>query len=278
MTMNEIRQEITSNKLVLTAAIVLALLIVAAAIGPLFVPYDPLAMDLDSLRQPPSGSHLLGTDSKGRDILSRIVHGARVSLAVGITASLFSLCIGTVAGLLAGYFGGTVDMVLSQIFDIFLAFPSLLLAIGISAVMPPGLASAMLAITIVSWAGFARLVRGLTLSLKEQTYVEASAAIGATTGRILFRHILPNALPLLLVAGSLRVGGFILLEAALSFLGLGVQPPTPTWGSMISLNRMYINSAPWMVIFPGLAISITVISFNILGDFLRDKLDPRFQG
>ncbi len=278
MTKNEIRQEITSNKLVLTAAIVLALLIMTAVIGPLFVPYDPLAMDLDSLRQPPGGSHLLGTDSKGRDILSRIVHGARVSLAVGIAASLFSLCIGTFAGLMAGYFGGKVDLVLSQVFDIFLAFPSLLLAIGISTVMLPGLASAMLAITIVSWAGFARLVRGLTLSLKEQTYVEASRAIGATTGRILLRHILPNALPLLLVAGSLRVGGFILLEAALSFLGLGVQPPTPTWGSMISLNRMYINSAPWMVIFPGLAISITVISFNILGDFLRDKLDPRFQG
>jgi len=278
MTMNEIRQEITSNKLVLTAAIVLALLIVAAAIGPLFVPYDPLAMDLDSLRQPPSGSHLLGTDSKGRDILSRIVHGARVSLTVGITASLFSLCIGTVAGLLAGYFGGTVDMVLSQIFDIFLAFPSLLLAIGISAVMPPGLGSAMLAITLVSWAGFARLVRGITLSLKEQTYVEASRALGASSARVLFRHILPNALPLLLVAASLRVGGFILMESSLSFLGLGVQPPTPTWGSMISLNRAYIHSAPWMVIFPGIAISITVISFNLLGDYLRDKLDPRFPG
>ena len=278
MTRNDILQEIRSNKLVLTASIVLALLIVTAVFGPLFVPYDPLAMDLDNLRQPPGSSHLLGTDSKGRDILSRIVHGSRVSLTVGITASLFSLSIGTFAGLLAGYFGGKVDLVLSQVFDIFLAFPSLLLAIGISAVMPPGLASAMLAITIVSWAGFARLVRGLTLSLKEQTYVEASAAIGAGTGRIIFRHILPNALPLLLVAGSLRVGGFILLEAALSFLGLGVQPPTPTWGSMISLNRMYINSAPWMVIFPGLAISITVISFNILGDFLRDKLDPRFQG
>ena len=146
----------------------------AAVIGPQFVPYDPLAMDLDSLRQPPSGSHLLGTDSKGRDILSRIVHGARISLAVGIIASLFSLCIGTFAGLIAGYFGGKVDMVLSQVFDIFLAFPSLLLAIGISAVMPPGLASAMLAITLVGWAGFARLVRGITLSLKEQTYVEAS--------------------------------------------------------------------------------------------------------
>lgn len=281
MMKNEIWQDIRSNKLVLTAVIVLTLLIVTALTSPFLTEYvikhDPLAMDLDSLRQPPGGSHLLGTDSKGRDILSRIVHGARVSLAVGITASFFSLCIGTFAGLMAGYFGGKVDMVLSQVFDIFLAFPSLLLAIGISAVMPPGLASAMLAITIVSWAGFARLVRGLTLSLKEQTYVEASRAIGATTGRVLFRHILPNALPLLLVAGSLRVGGFILLEAALSFLGLSVQPPTPTWGSMISLNRMYINSAPWMVIFPGLAISITVISFNILGDFLRDKLDPRMQ-
>jgi peptide/nickel transport system permease protein len=165
----------------------------------------------------------------------------------------------------------------SQIFDIFLAFPSLLLAIGISAVMPPGLTSAMLAITLVGWAGFARLVRGITLSLKEQTYIEASQSLGASSARILYKHILPNALPLVIVAGSLRVGGFILLEAALSFLGLGVQPPTPTWGSMISLNRAYINSAPWMVIFPGLAISITVISFNILGDFLRDKLDPRMQ-
>jgi ABC-type dipeptide/oligopeptide/nickel transport system permease subunit len=143
--------------------------------------------------------------------------------------------------------------------------------------MSPGLTSAMLAITLVGWAGFARFVRGITLTLKEQTYVEASRALGATPARILYRHVLPNALPLILVAGSLRVGGFILLEAALSFLGLGVQPPTPTWGSMISLNRAYINSAPWMVIFPGLAISITVISFNILGDFMRDKLDPKMQ-
>jgi peptide/nickel transport system permease protein len=144
--------------------------------------------------------------------------------------------------------------------------------------MAPGLSSAMLAIVLVGWAGFARLVRGMTMSLKEQTYVEASRAIGATTGRVLFRHVLPNALPLLLVAASLRVGGFILLESALSFLGLGVQPPAPTWGSMISLNRAYINSAPWMVVFPGLAISVTVISFNIIGDFLRDRFDPRFTG
>ncbi|HTP03972.1 MAG TPA: ABC transporter permease [Nitrospirota bacterium] len=270
-------KDLTRNAPALIAVILLILLVLTAIAGPYLAPQDPLAMDLDSLKQPPSKAHLLGTDSKGRDIFSRIVYGTRISLAVAIIASALSLCIGVFFGLIAGYFGGRADIILSQIFDIFLAFPSLLLAIGISAVMPPGLVSAMLAITLVGWAGFARLVRGLTLSLKEQTYVEASRALGARPSRILYKHILPNALPLILVAGSLRVGGFILLEAALSFLGLGVQPPTPTWGSMISLNRAYINSAPWMVIFPGLAISITVISFNILGDFLRDKLDPRLE-
>ena len=270
-------KDLTHNTPALIAAVLIILLVLTAVFGPCLGPRDPLAMDLDNLKQPPSKAHLLGTDSKGRDIFSRLVYGARISLAVGIIASTLSLCIGIFFGLIAGYFGGRTDIILSQIFDIFLAFPSLLLAIGISAVMPPGLISAMLAITLVGWAGFARFVRGLALSLKEQTYVEASRALGARSTRILYKHILPNALPLILVAGSLRVGGFILLEAALSFLGLGVQPPTPTWGSMISLNRAYINSAPWMVIFPGLAISITVISFNILGDFLRDKLDPRMQ-
>jgi len=270
-------KDLTSNTPALIAVVLLVMLVLTAAVGPFLVSYDPLAMDLDSLKQPPGKAHLFGTDSKGRDILARVVYGSRISLSVGIIASALSLCIGIFFGLIAGYFGRTVDAFFSQVFDIFLAFPSLLLAIGISAVMPPGLTSAMLAITLVGWAGFARLVRGITLSLKEQTYVEASRALGASPARILYRHILPNALPLILVAGSLRVGGFILLEAALSFLGLGVQPPTPTWGSMISLNRAYINSAPWMVIFPGLAISITVISFNILGDFLRDKLDPRMQ-
>lgn len=269
--------DLTSHKPALIATVLLVLLAVTAVIGPYIVSKDPLAMDLDSLKQPPGSGHVFGTDSKGRDILARVVYGSRISLGIGIIASALSLGIGIFFGLIAGYFGGKIDALLSQVFDIFLAFPSLLLAIGISTVMAPGLASAMLAITLVGWAGFARLVRGITLSLKEQTYIESSRALGASSARILYRHILPNALPLILVAGSLRVGGFILLEAALSFLGLGVQPPTPTWGSMISLNRAYINSAPWMVIFPGLAISITVISFNILGDFLRDKLDPRMQ-
>jgi peptide/nickel transport system permease protein len=270
-------KDLTRNTSAMIAVVLLALLVLTAIAGPSLVSYTPEAMDLDHLKQPPNAQHLLGTDSIGRDILSRVVYGARISLSMGIIASAVSLCIGIFFGLIAGYFGKTVDAFLSQVFDIFLAFPSLLLAIGIGAVMPPGLTSAMLAITLVGWAGFARLVRGITLSLKEQTYVEASRALGASPARILYRHILPNSLPLILVAGSLRIGGFILLEAALSFLGLGVQPPTPTWGSMISLNRAYINSAPWMVIFPGLAISITVISFNILGDFLRDKLDPRMQ-
>jgi peptide/nickel transport system permease protein len=270
-------KELKTNIPAFIAAVALVLLVLTAIAGPFIVSSDPFFMDLEHLKEPPGAAHWLGTDSTGRDILSRIVSGARISLAVGIIASVLSLSIGICFGLIAGYFGGKVDAFLSQVFDIFLAFPSLILAIGISAVMKPGLTSAMLAITLVGWSGFARLVRGITLSLREQTYVEASRAIGASSGRILFHHILPNALPLILVAGSLRVGGFILLEAALSFLGLGVQPPTPTWGSMISLNRAYINSAPWMVIFPGLAISITVISFNMLGDFLRDKLDPRMQ-
>jgi len=267
--------ELRSNVPAMTAAVMLVFLLLTAVIGPWLVSSDPLFMDLEHVKEPPSMAHWLGTDSTGRDILSRTVSGARISLAVGIIASVLSLGIGICFGLIAGYFGGNIDALLSQIFDIFLAFPSLILAIGISAVMPPGLVSAMLAITLVGWSGFARLVRGITLTLREQVYVEASRAIGASSGRILYRHILPNALPLILVAGSLRVGGFILLEAALSFLGLGVQPPTPTWGSMISLNRAYISSAPWMVIFPGLAISITVISFNTLGDFLRDKLEPK---
>ncbi len=275
-------KDISGNVPVLVAMAVLAALLLTAVFGPLLTTHvigqDPYAMDLDSLRQPPGAAHLLGTDNKGRDILSRVVYGARISLFVGVAATALSLAIGVFFGLVAGYFGRRTDTVLSQVFDIFLAFPSLLLAIGIGAVMPPGLYSAMLAITLVSWAGFARLVRGLTLSLREQTYVEAALAVGASPARVLFRHILPNALPLLLVAASLRVGGFILLEAALSFLGLGVQPPTPTWGSMISLNRAFINSAPGMVLFPGIAISMTVISFNIVGDFLRDKLDPRFRG
>jgi peptide/nickel transport system permease protein len=265
------------NTLALIAAVMLALLVLLALFGPQLVSFRPDAVDLDNLKRPPDRTHLLGTDTKGRDILSRILYGARISLVIGVTASLFSLGLGVIFGLLAGYFGGRTDAVLTQVFDVFLAFPGLLLAIGISSIMTAGLFSSLAAITLAGWAGFARLVRGITLSLKGHVYVEASRALGASPFRILYRHILPNALPLIIVVGSLRIGGFILMEASLSFLGLGVQPPTASWGSMISLNRAYIDSAPWMVVFPGLAISITVVCFNVLGDFLRDTLDPRLR-
>ena len=184
------------------------------------------------------------------------------------------MVIGLVLGLLAGYFGGKLDAFLSMITDIALAFPSLLLAIAITVVFPPGLYTVVIALSLAGWATFARLVRGLTLAYKESLFVEASQSIGCSHGRILFRHILPNCVSTILVALSLKMGTFILAESALSFLGLGVQPPTPTWGSMVGLNRIYIQSAPWMVIFPGLAIAVSTFAFNILGDALRDYFDP----
>ena len=258
----------------LVGAIAVAVIAVTAVVGPSLYPIGPLDIDLDSIKLPPSFHHPFGTDSKGRDILSRIIFGARISLFVSISAAGGALIIGLVLGLLAGYFGGKLDAVLSMITDIALAFPSLLLAIGITVVFPPGLYTVVIALSLVGWATFARLVRGLTLSYKQSLFVEASRSIGCTHRRILFRHILPNCVSTLLVAFSLKMGTFILAESALSFLGLGVQPPTPTWGSMVGIDRIYIHSAPWMVIFPGLAIAVCTFAFNIMGDALRDYLDP----
>ncbi|MBI5696388.1 MAG: ABC transporter permease [Nitrospirae bacterium] len=265
------------DKVAFAAALAILALILAALAAPLVAPYDPLRIDLDALRHPPSWSHWMGTDNKGRDVLSRVLFGARISLIVGVAATAVSMVIGLLVGIVSGYMGGKVDSVLSAFTDMVMAFPSLLLAIGITVVLPPGLFTVMLALAIVGWASFARLSRGMVLSIKEMPYVEAARASGCTTGRVLLRHVLPNCLPLIIIAGSLKVGGFILAESALSFLGLGAQPPTPTWGSMVSLSRNYILSAPWMVIFPGLAIAVTVLSFNILGDSLRDWLDPKMR-
>lgn len=249
----------------------LILIVLASVFAPLITKYDPVKIDLDSLKEPPGSKHLLGTDNKGRDILSRILYGGRFSIGIALVAGIFSLGIGLAVGLFSGYYGKKIDMVLIMFVDLILSFPSLLLAIGISVLFPPGIFTVVIAITAVGWASFARLIRGHVLSLREQPFIEAAKAIGCSDMRIIFVHILPNCLPLSFVVFGLKLGGYILTESALSFLSLGVQPPMPTWGSMISLNRVYISSAPWTVIFAGLAIMVTVICFNIVGDSLRDR-------
>ncbi|WAC06905.1 MAG: ABC transporter permease [Thermodesulfobacteriota bacterium] len=262
------------NKLAFIALTVVIFMSLGAMIGPMMYPISSTSIDLASIKLPPSLMHPCGTDSKGRDILSRILWGARVSLSISLSAALGSILIGLFLGLIAGYCGGKFDTFITMIIDLTLAFPSLLLAIGITVVLPPGFYTVIIALALVGWASFARLIRGLTIAQKESLFVEASRSIGCSTQRIILRHILPNSFSPILIAFSLKIGSFILAESALSFLGLGVQPPIPTWGSMISLNRIYINSAPWMIIFPGLAIAMTTFSFNIIGDFLRDYLDP----
>ncbi|MCX6348551.1 MAG: ABC transporter permease [Candidatus Aureabacteria bacterium] len=249
--------------------------ILLALFSPLIAPCDPLAVDLECVKKPPSARHWFGTDEKGRDIFSRVIYGARFSLAIGLLATALALVIGTAAGLIGGYFGGKADAALQALTDVTLAFPSLLLAIAITIVLSPGFVTVFLALGLVGWAAIARLVRGEVMALKGREFVMAARAGGSSPARILLRHILPNCLPLILVAGSLKIGAAILGEAALSFLDLGVRPPAPTWGSMISSSREFLSSAPWMAIFPGIFLSTAVIVSNLLGDSLRDWLDPR---
>ncbi|MEW6109896.1 MAG: ABC transporter permease [Nitrospirota bacterium] len=237
------------------------------------VPYNPDIIDLDSLKQPPSLKHPLGTDNKGRDILARVLYGGKISISIALTAAFFTMAIGLIIGLLSGYFGGKLDTFFMSVVDLVLAFPALLLAIGISILFPPGLYTVMVALSAVGWASFARLIRGHVLSIRGALFVDASRAIGCSTARILFVHILPQCVPLALVMAGLKLGGYILTEAALSFLGLGVQPPTATWGSMVSANRVFISSSPWMVLSPGFMIALTALCFNLLGDELREKYD-----
>lgn len=247
------------------------LITLSAVFAPLISPYDPEEMNLDELRQPPGPRHFFGTDNKGRDVLSRVFYGGRISLSVAFTAALLSTSIGLLVGLVSGYVGGKVDTAIMVLVDFILAFPSLLLAIGISVILPPGIYTVMIAIAAVGWASFARLVRGHVISLRDAPFIESSRAIGCGTGRILFVHLLPQCIPLVVVMTGLKLGGYILTEASLSFLGLGVQPPTPSWGAMISAHRVFIVSAPWMVVFPGLAITVTSLCFNMLGDLMRDR-------
>jgi peptide/nickel transport system permease protein len=258
-----------------TAGKISSAILIAVSILSFFAPvisgYDPDRIDLNELRNPPSLQHLLGTDNTGRDILARILYGGRISLSIAVTAAFLSVGIGLVVGLCSGYFGGRVDAVIMAFVDLVLSFPALLLAIGISVIFPPGLYTVLISIVAVGWASFARLVRGHILTLRGATFVEAARSLGCSNVRILFVHLMPQCMPLLLVMTGLKMGGYILTEASLSFLGLGAQPPTATWGSMINASRAYIASAPWLVLSPGFMIALTALCFNTLGDTLRDK-------
>lgn len=253
-------------------------LISLAIFGPLIVPFDPAEMRLENALHRPSRSHIFGTDNHGRDVFSRVIYASRISLGIGFFATLTSVLLGLIIGLIAGYKGGVLDRLLCVFIDIALSFPSLLLAIGIAVVLPPGIWSVVLALTLSGWAGFARFTRGIVWSLKSSGYIEAAGALGVGHCGIMLRHIVPNCMPLIAVTGFLKLGTFILSEASLSFLGLGVPPPAPTWGGMINYGREFIQTAPWIVIFSGAALAVTVIICNMLGDSIRDRLDPRYRG
>lgn len=238
-------------------------------------PYDPYKINVYKVLEPPSKEHILGTDELGRDVLSRIIYGARVSLKVGFIAMGIAILTGTILGLIAGYYGGFIDTIIMRLVDVMLAFPTLFLILAVVAVLEPSIYIIMVVIGLTGWMDVARLVRAEVLSLKEREFVLAARAIGAGSGRIIFKHILPNAIYPVIVAATFSVGGAILIESGLSFLGLGIQPPEPSWGGILSVGKDYITVAWWMSLFPGIAIFLTVLSFNLLGEALRDALDPK---
>jgi peptide/nickel transport system permease protein len=258
-------------------AVILLVVFAAALVAPLAAPYGPNRVDVVHLRQAPSLAHPFGTDELGRDIVSRVVYGARVSLMVGLSSVLLALVSGTALGLVAGYVGGWVDNLAMRVMDALLAFPALILALAIAAALGAGLSGATIAIAVVSVPLYARLTRGQVLSVRATEFVLAAQALGASHPRIVLRHILPNVTAPLIVQTSLSIALAILAEASLSFLGLGVQPPTASWGSMVNAGRQYLASAPWLIFAPGLTIFFTVMALNFLGDALRDALDPRLR-
>ena len=256
---------------------VVVIIVAMAAFAPLVAGHDPNAIDLINLLQPPSGAHWLGTDVQGRDVWARLLYGARISLAVGLVSQGVALVLGVVLGLIAGFYGKWVDEIVMRLADVTLAFPTLLLLIAMAAALQPSMGVIFVTIGVVGWAGMARLVRGQVLVVRQLEYVQAARAIGVGDIRIMLRHVLPNVIAPVVIAATLGIAGAIMAEAALSFLGLGVQPPTASWGSMIADGRDLdqLRNAPWTSLAPGLAIGAAVLGFNLLGDALRDALDPR---
>ncbi|WOV86610.1 ABC transporter permease [Sporosarcina oncorhynchi] len=265
------------SKTAVIGMIIIVFFILLALFGP-FIAKEGIndQMAADRL-QPPSGEYWLGTDDFGRDILSRIIHGSRISLSVGFLSVIVSVIVGSFLGIIAGYYGRWIDSIISRVFDIMLAFPSILLAIAIVSVLGPGLENALIAIAIINVPNFGRLIRSKVLSIKEDEYITAAKAIGMKDARILFSHILPNSMAPVIVQGTLAVATAILEAAALGFLGLGAQAPQPEWGKMLADSKSYLQSAPWTMIFPGLSIMLTVLGFNLMGDGLRDALDPKMK-
>jgi peptide/nickel transport system permease protein len=261
--------------LLVTGTVIISVAAVAAIIGPWLTPFDPAAQQLPLRLAGPTLTHPFGLDELGRDILARVLAGARISFAVGLAVVSVSATVGTVLGAVAGYFGGAIDDLISRVVDILLAFPGLLLAIALVAVLGPSLVNVLLALTVIGWVGYARLVRGQVLRAREFEYVQAARALGASTPRLLWRHVIPSAIPAVVVQATLGMAGAIIGEAALSFLGLGVQPPTPSWGTMLNGGRPHLLDAPHLTVFPGVAIALLVLGFNFVGDGLRDLADPK---
>lgn len=265
------------NRIALSGGLVVALLLAVSLLAPLLTPYQPDTIDAYRVLTPPSWDHWMGTDELGRDVLTRIIFGARISLKVGFVAVGISVLIGTTVGLLAGYYGRWVDSILMRFVDIMLCFPTFFLILAVIALLEPSIGYIMLVIGITSWMGVARLVRAEVLSIKERDYIMAARAMGASDLRIICRHILPNAAAPILVTATLGIAGAILTESALSFLGIGVLPPTPSWGNILTSGKDYIEFAWWLSLFPGLAILVTVLAYNLLGEGIRDALDPRLK-
>ena len=265
------------NRMAMVGAIIIFIWAVVAVAAPVVAPFDALAQKIEDRLSPPSARHLFGTDELGRDVFSRVVYGARISLPVGLLVILFATLAGALVGALAGYIGGVFDLLIMRLADITLAFPSIVLALAIAAALGPSLRNALIAMILVWWPEYARLMRGQVLSVKNNEYVQAARTLGASDGRILARHIIPNTLAPIIVKASLDAGSAILTIAALSFIGLGAVPPTPEWGAMISMGRFKFYQW-WLTTFPGLAVLTVVLGFNFLGDGVRDAFDPRMGG
>ncbi|MCK7507300.1 MAG: ABC transporter permease [Desulfobacterales bacterium] len=265
------------NKLALTGCGIVLLLFVVSLLAPVIAPYDPGAIDLKNVLAPPSGHHWFGTDQLGRDVLSRMIWGARISLKVGFVATGLAILIGMILGAVAGYYGGWIDATIMRFVDVMLCFPTFFLILAVIAFLEPSIWNIMIVIGLTGWMGVTRLVRADFISLRERDFVRAARAIGANDARIIFMHILPNALASILVAATLGIAGAILTESALSFLGIGVQPPTPSWGNILTAGKDNIDIAWWLSLYPGLAILITVVGYNLLGEGIRDASDPRLK-